>query len=296
MERYRHLIPDYEKFLRVVQTPAPTVIRANTLKTSPEVLAARLKKIGYSLSALGWDPWLFTVPNGESISSTLEHWLGHFYIQEATSALAVHILDPQPGEIILDLCAAPGGKTTHIAQKMQDKGLIIANDRTEKRLRALHSNLTRLGVTIAAVTETDGRRFPDLGIPFDRVLVDAPCSSEGRVRDQPQLLEPVDPSFLRYIISVQKGLLRRALELIKVGGVVVYATCTFAPEENEGVVSYALQRLPCELVSIELPVPGHPGVTEWNGLRWNPEVVKCVRVYPHDVNSGGLFAAKFRRL
>jgi 16S rRNA C967 or C1407 C5-methylase (RsmB/RsmF family) len=174
--------------------------------------------------------------------------------------------------------------------------LIVANDVTPKRLRALLANLSRIGVVNTVVTQWDGRNYPDLGIEFDKVLVDAPCSAEGRARENPDLRQGADINFIRSISGTQKGLLRRALELVKPGGIVVYATCTFAPEENEAVVAYAMQKVPSELLPINLPMPHAPGLTEWQGREFGEAMHLCVRIYPHHLDSGGLFLAKLRRL
>ncbi len=296
MERYRDIIPDFDAFMEILERPQPVTIRVNRLKATPEQVAERLKRQGFEVKPLSWNEWILQVEGENSVAKTLEHWLGWFYIQEASASTAVMALDPQPNEIVLDMCASPGGKTTQTAELMGNTGLIIANDTTPKRLRALLANLSRIGVVNTVVTQWDGRNYPDLGLAFDKVLVDAPCSAEGRARENPDLKQGADINFVRSISGTQKGLLRRALELVKPGGIVVYSTCTFAPEENEAVVAYALQKVPCELLPIDLPVPHSPGLTEWQGRKYGDEMKRCVRIYPHHLDSGGMFIAKLRRL
>ncbi|MFN3422621.1 MAG: RsmB/NOP family class I SAM-dependent RNA methyltransferase [Armatimonadota bacterium] len=296
MERYRDIIPDFDTFMATLERPQPVTIRVNRLKTTPEQVAERLKRQGFEVKPLSWNEWILQVEGENSVAKTLEHWLGWFYIQEASASTAVMALDPQPNEIVLDMCASPGGKTTQMAELMGNTGLIVANDTTPKRLRALLANLSRMGVVNTVVTQWDGRNYPDLGLAFDKVLVDAPCSAEGRARENPDLRQGADINFVRSISGTQKGLLRRALELVKPGGIVVYSTCTFAPEENEAVVAYALQKVPCELLPIDLPVPHSPGLTEWQGRNYGEEMKRCVRIYPHHLDSGGMFIAKLKRL
>ncbi len=296
MERYRDIIPNFEAFLEALERPQPVTVRVNRLKATPDQVAEALRRRGFDVKPLGWNEWLLQVEGEGSVAKTVEHWLGWFYVQEASAATAVIALDPQPGERILDLCASPGGKTTQMAELMRNTGLIVANDIAPKRLRALLANLSRMGVVNTIVTQWDGRNYPDLGIAFDKALVDVPCSAEGRVRENPELRKGTDPNFVLSISGTQKGLLRRALELVRPGGIVVYATCTFAPEENEAVVAYALQRVPSELLPINLPIPHTPGLTEWQGRKFGEEMRKCVRIYPHHLDSGGMFLAKLRRL
>ena len=145
MERYRDIIPDWKAFWQAIHTPLPTVIRTNTLRISPEALRGRLQAKVFSLSPLSWEETCFQVEGDIPIGNTLEHWLGYYYVQEVSQLLPVTALGPRPGERILDLCAAPGGKATQIAQYMEDQGMLVANEPSPKRLRALLANLYRLG-------------------------------------------------------------------------------------------------------------------------------------------------------
>lgn len=296
MHRYRDIIPDFEAFMETLERPKPITVRVNRLKATPKQVADALRQRGFNVTPLSWNEWFLRVEGEGSVAKTLEHWLGWFYMQEASAATAVMALDPQPGECILDLCASPGGKTTQMAELMNNTGLIVANDTNPKRLRALLANLSRLGVINTVVTQWDGRNYPDLGIAFDKVLVDTPCSAEGHARENPDLRDGADLKFIRSISGTQKGLLRRALELVKPDGIVVYSTCTFAPEENEAVVTYALEKIPCELLPIDLPVPHLPGLTHWEGREFDATMRHCVRIYPHHLDSGGMFIAKLRKL
>ena len=295
MERYKGIIPDWEGFWEAIRAPLPTVIRVNTLRISPSELRGRLEAQGFRLTPLPWDEGLFRVEGETPIGATLEHWLGYYYVQEATQTLPVLALDPRPGERVLDLCAAPGGKATQIAQRMGDRGLVVANDVSAKRLQALLANAYRLGTRSLVVTEARGESFPRPARLFDRVLVDASCSGEGTARRHPHLRRGASLGLIRRLAGLQRRLLARALELVKPGGTVVYSTCTLAPEENEGVVSWALDQGLAELVHWEPPAPHARGLTEFAGQQFRSELRGAVRIYPHHFDSEGGFIAVLRR-
>ncbi|PZN13352.1 MAG: RNA methyltransferase [Bacillota bacterium] len=298
LERYRPIIDDWNAFLEYLSRPQPATLRVNRLKADPAWVRARLAERGFHLEPYDWYPDLLRVERGpHSPGQTLEHWLGYFYLQEAAAAVPVLALDPQPGERVLDLSAAPGGKTTQMAERMGDEGLIVANDADARRLGALQHNVSRLGITAVAVTRVDGRRFP-LGVPFDRVLVDAPCTAEGNARRSGRARRGAKLHQIRRLASIQVSLLRRGLTLVREGGVVVYSTCTFAPEENEAVVDEVVRAAGGAVVVEPLPpgLPGAPGVTAWEGRRFVPEVELCRRIYPHHLDSGGMFVARLRRV
>ncbi len=202
------------------------------------------------------------------------------------------VLDPRPGDEVLDLCAAPGSKTTQIAQQMNNHGLIIANEPSLSRVTPLRSNCERLGITNVAITRYDGRVFPDY--LFDRVLVDAPCSAEGRARRDFRVCSRSSLKKSLDIQVLQKGLLRRAIRLTKPGGVIVYSTCTYAPEENELVVEAMLDEAHLEHVSVSGLIEC-PGIAEWDGKKHSDDLKLCARYYPHQNNTGGFFVAKLIR-
>lgn len=295
MERYREIIDDWDAFWEALHRPLPTVVRTNTLRIDPEDLRRRLERKGFELKPLPWDPTCFTVLGEIPIGNTLEHWLGYFYVQEATQLFPAKALDPKPGERVLDLCAAPGGKTTQMAQHMGDEGLVVANDASPSRIKALLANVYRLGLRCVVVTECPGENFPGRA-RFDRVLVDAPCSAEGVARKFPHLRRGASLAYIRQMAALQKKLLVRALELVRPGGLVVYSTCTLAPEENEGVVAYVLERKLAELLPFEPPVPHARGLERFGPLEFGTEMKKAVRFYPHHFDSEGGFVALLRRI
>jgi len=292
LPRYRSIVPDWDRLLDACRRPLPTVVRANTLRTSPEALRERLLRQGISTTQLPWEPTLLEVDR--PVGSTIEHWLGLLYVQEAVQTLPVIALDPRPGEAVLDLCAAPGGKSTHIAARMAGDGPLVLNEPNGRRQQALLANVNRLGVLNATITGYRGEQFP-LRARFDRVLVDAPCSAEGTLRKEPSLRAGAAKRTIARLARLQKRLIVRAYDLLRPGGVLVYSTCTFAPEENESVVAHLLQARPARLKPLSLPGETAPALASWQGETYPDEVRLCARVYPHKFDSGGGFVARFER-
>lgn len=295
LERYREIVPDWSGFLDAVERPEPTTFRVRRGRIEPAHLAERLREKGFELARVdGTDGFYRVVRAPYPVSKTLEHWLGLFYIQQAATGVAAPALDPRPGERVLDLCAAPGGKTAHLAERMDDRGTLVAADVDDRRLRALLGNLYRTGYASVLAVQADGRSFPG-GAAFDRVLVDAPCSAEGNVRDRGGEIQERDASFTRYVTGLQEALLRRAVEVVRPGGSVLYVTCTFAPEENEAVVDRVLRDAPVTVEPLALEVPHAPGLTSFEGEGFDSRLRGAARIYPHHLDSGGLFLARLRR-
>ena len=292
LDRYRSIIHDWEAFSAACARPLPTILRTNTLRVTPERLQARLTSHGLDARPLAWNPSLLRV-NGPA-GRLPEHWLGLFYVQEAVQAAPVHALDPQPGEIVLDLCAAPGGKCTDIAARMKGQGPLIANEPDRRRQQSLFANVRRLGALNISCTGYHGEGFPE-ATTFDRILVDAPCSAEGTLRKESALRDGAFTSTIRRLAKLQKKLLVHAYDLLRPGGVLVYSTCTFAPEENEATVAHLLASRSATLTPIDLPFGTDPGLTEWDSQAYSPALRSCVRIYPHHLDSGGGFIARIER-
>lgn len=300
-QRYRKIVPNFDAFSETLTKPLPYSIRVNTLKTTPEKLIPRLEKRGFVLEPVGWHEWFYVVRSTgrlERPGATLEHVLGYYYVQELVSALPPIVLDPRPGERILDMTAAPGSKTTQMAQMMLNKGTIVANDIDSDRISALKSNIDRLGVTNTVITRVDARRFTS-SIKFDKILLDAPCSSEGVVRKDPTAPTKISLKKIEYLSRVQKAMVKNAYSLLREGGVLVYSVCTFAPEECEEVVDFAV-KLGFEVESVKLPLKAEKGIRKWVDERgrekvFDPSVERAVRIYPHMNDTGGMFIAKLIR-
>ena len=292
LDRYRPIITEWDKFAAACARPLPTDARINPLRSSLESLRGRFAPRGITIESSAWDPC--AVRASHPIGRTLEHWLGLFYLQERVQATPVLALDPRPGERVLDLCAAPGGKTVDIATRMQNAGLVVANEPNGRRQQALLTNINRIGVWNVTVTEFRGQDFPH-AMTFDRVLVDAPCSAEGTLRKQSTLRDGAALPAIRRLARIQELLIVRAFDLLRVGGVLVYSTCTFAPEENEAVVSHLLARRDARVTAFRPPFPHSTGLEAWNGTPFETGTALCVRIYPHHLDSGGGFVARIER-
>ena len=302
--RFRTFLPDAEwaAFARALERPEPRTFRVRTGRTSPDALLDSLRAQGFALTPLAELPGVIRVDREPfPLSETLEHWLGLLYIQQAATCLPAPVLAPRPGEGVLDLCAAPGGKTSHLADLMEDRGCLVAVDLAERRVQALAGNLSRLAHASVITVVGDALRLPEVA-PFHRVLADVPCSGEGRSRREGPVV--ASSGDLRRLPRLQEALLRKALRLLPPGGRVLYVTCTLAPEENEAVVDRVL-RLPEEgpggspparLVPVRPAVPHAPGLTGFEGERWLPELEGACRIHPHHLDSGGLFLALLERL
>jgi NOL1/NOP2/sun family putative RNA methylase len=293
LERYEPIIDDFEAFRAACERPLPSVVRVNTIKATPERVRRAFDEAGVEWRGREWNDAVLEID--ASPGTTWPSFHGWSHGQEEVSAIPPVALDPDPGERVLDACAAPGGKTTQLAALMDDEGLVVANDNNLGRLSALRFNTERLGVTAAAVTNQDARNFSLKEFPFetfDAALVDAPCSCEGTIRKNPTTLDDWSEDHVRSVAGVQKGILRRAIQATREGGEVVYATCTFAPEENEAVVDHALDAEDCRLVEFDVGLDSVPGVTEWDGEEYDESVRKARRYYPHRNDTGGFFCAK----
>jgi len=298
LSRYEPIVEDYEAFLSACERPLPSVVRVNTIKATVERAKQGLAEAGIELDPVEWHPRLFRLPTDQP-GANWPYSHGWIHGQEEVSAIPATVLDPEPGERVWDATAAPGSKTTQLAALMEDRGLLVATDSNLGRLSALRSNTERLGVTNVAVTNEDARNHslkPFGGEPYDKVLVDVPCSCEGTIRKNPDTLEEWSLGHVTGIADVQKAILERAIQTTREGGTVVYSTCTFAPEENEAVLDYALESEDCRLVEFELPLTYRDGVTEWEDEVFDPQVERAKRIYPHHNDTGGFFVAKLEVL
>ncbi len=272
--------------------PEPVTFRIQQTRISPQTLLDRLKKKGFRIRKHPWHPDFFEVVQGPyPISKTLEHWLGYFYIQQVSTGILPYVLTIHPDTCFLDICSAPGGKLVHLYDVSKGQGTFVAGELQSRRLKALQVNVYRFGLWNVLTYRLDGRSLPS-NVLFDAILVDVPCTSQGNVRDSDRARKPVSQRFLRYITRTQEVLLERAIDTARVGATILYVTCTFAPEENENILTRILSRLPVKIVPIDLPVPHDTGWSEFEGQKFHPDCVHAIRIYPHHLNSGGLFLAK----
>jgi NOL1/NOP2/sun family putative RNA methylase len=291
MDRYQPLIDNWDAFVDACkQDPVPT-IRRNPLKATPQFEDQLMERFPDAEQAV-WNPNVYRLPGIESPGKSLLHWRGEYYVQEASAAIPVTILAPQPGEDVLDMAAAPGGKTTQIAARMDNEGRLVANDANPKRLQSLFANIYRTGAACTMVTSYEGQNMPE-DDTYDRILVDAPCSGEGN--ECRRTFEPADDRESSSLSNIQRQMMENAVSLLRPGGTLVYATCTFAPEENEGVVRHILDDTDIALDRIDIAAPHQTGVKTFENVEYGEEMRKTVRIFPHHMDSGGMFVAKFTK-
>ncbi|MGH7217959.1 MAG: RsmB/NOP family class I SAM-dependent RNA methyltransferase [Candidatus Microsaccharimonas sp.] len=278
-----------EEAADLLSIPRQQSVRVNTLKISPEEARSALQELGVSATQVPWMHEGLTVSEGMSLIRDSELAAnGEVYIQNAASWLPVLALSPQPGQAILDMCAAPGGKTSHIAQVTSNASQLTANDNSRPRLHKLQQNLSRLGVESVDYTLHDATRLSyKLGSElFDAILLDAPCSGEGMMQlDSKKDFESWSVAHIKRLNQLQKKLIVQAWQLLKPGGTLVYSTCTIAPEENEAVIDYLLRhnddaRLE-DLAGFRMTLPNvSAAVQQWNGKQYNPVIERTLRLHP----------------
>ncbi|KAI3405982.2 NOP2 [Candida oxycetoniae] len=290
------------EFFEANEIARPITIRTNTLKTRRRDLAQSLVNRGVNLQPIGsWTKVGLQIFDSQvPIGATPEYLAGHYIIQAASSFLPVIALDPQENERILDMAAAPGGKTTYISALMKNTGCIFANDANKARTKSLIANIHRLGCKNTIVCNYDAREFPKVIGGFDRILLDAPCSGTGVIaKDESVKISRTEKDFIQ-IPHLQKQLLLSAIDSVdadsRTGGVIVYSTCSVAVEENEAVVDYALRKRPnVKLVETGLAI-GKEGFISYRGKHFNPKLNLTRRYYPHTYNVDGFYVAKFKKI
>lgn len=304
VDRLKFLIPK-DKLNDVLESFAarrPTTIRANTLKRSASELQKILINQGAELERVDWNPLAFVVkkPELRDLTNTGAYKNGELYVQSLSSMVPPLVISPQAGERVLDIAAAPGSKTTQMAAMMENSGEIVANDTSHVRRYRLQANLDMQGVTIAKIGKTDGRsiwqEYPEY---FDKTLVDVPCSMEGRfLGSDAKTYKDWSPKKVKILSNLQRWLLRSAISATKLGGIIVYSTCTLSPEENEGVIDWILQKEAGNIEMLPIDIANLPldsAVTHWGEKQYNPDVSKCARILP-SAHMEGFFVAKLRKI
>lgn len=289
-----------EELFEALAQPAVTGLRVNTLKLSPEEFwgtGYRVWGAGFQVYPVPWCPSGFVIPSETGAGKHPFHAAGLYYLQEPSALAVAETLGPQPGELLLDLAAAPGGKTTHIAALTKNESVIVANEISQGRTKALSENLERVGSTQSVVTNEEVSKLAKhWGAIFDRVLLDAPCSGEGMFRKSQEALGMWSERNVLGCAKRQANLIDDAAKLVKVGGYLVYSTCTFAPEENEQVIAKFLKDHP-EFELCDIPLAG----TTYGRQDWlspdlqNLDVSKTIRLFPHQVLGEGHFVAKSQK-
>jgi tRNA (cytosine49-C5)-methyltransferase len=285
---------EYEEYTRRLELPLRACLRVNTLKVTVEEVREIITGQGLALEAVPWCPTGFWIGKREhGLGDSIAHFQGLFYLEDAASLLPPETLSPKLGQVVMDAAAAPGGKTTHIAALMGNSGALVANEVDAHRIRVLRFNLSRMGVLNSAVTTLDMSRLPDTEPIFNSVLLDAPCSCEGRIGEDLEALALWKISRVQRCSRLQVKLIENCFSLLTPGGTLVYSTCTMAPEENEGVVDHLLKtREDADVEEIEVPGRHVGGISEWQGTAYDDRVTRCLRLYPHHHGTQGFFVAR----
>ncbi|KAE8234069.1 hypothetical protein CF326_g889 [Tilletia indica] len=288
------------EFFEANETPRPVTIRANTLRTRRRDLAQALINRGVNLEPIGkWSKvGLQVFESPVPVGATPEYLAGYYMLQSASSFLPCIALDPQPGERVLDMASAPGGKSTYLSALMQNTGVVFANDSNKARVKSLTANIHRLGCKNVVVCNYDGRQFPKVLGGFDRVLLDSPCSGTGVVSKDQSVKTNKSYRDLQLLTHLQKQLILCAIDSVNprstTGGYVVYSTCSVMVEEDEAVVDYALKKRPnVRLVDSGIEF-GAEGFKSFQGKQFDSKMGFCRRVYPHAHNLDGFFVAKLK--
>jgi len=296
--RYHGIVDDVAAFEAACLSPLPHFFWTNPLRTTPCRLTQRLQADGFQVRPLPWHPAAFRIPAHQT--GLGRHWTylaGHFQIQEASAMVPALVLAPAPDHRVLDLCAAPGNKTVQCAVAMNNRGTVVGNDLVCGRLSPLRQSIDRLGLFNVTITCHDGVNYPPRTGPFDRILVDAPCSCEGTSRRATKRSGGQPSPHLRFQHK-QILLLSQAVRRCRVGGRILYSTCTYAPEENEAVVDAVLRQFSGRLAMVPFEVAGlrtSEGLTRWQQTAFLPEVAAARRIWPHHNDTGGFFLALLER-
>lgn len=299
IERYIQFLglEDTIKLLEANERTLIPSIRVNTLKISPVALRDKLIKKDFKLRVLEWVPYGFEVLKTKlNLGSTHEYLQGYYYLQNKASMLPPIILAPKPNETVIDMCAAPGGKSTHLAQIMNNQGALILIEKNPRRISSLEMNIRRMGITNSIILNTDARNITELNIKADRILLDAPCTGEGLIREDPSRKVSRTITDLEKMAEIQKKLLNSGLHSLKKGGFLLYSTCSISPEENEFVIDELLRsQSKFKIQKIEKTY-GIQGITHFNGNNLLDDLIYSQRLYPHLHDTIGFFLCLIKRI
>ncbi len=284
------------KLLEANEKPLNLWIRANTLKIIPDEIYKRLKEKGFILKKSEWIPYAFKIEKEISNVGSLHEYLqGYYYIQNIASMLPAHILNPTSNEFVIDMCAAPGGKSTHLAQLMENKGTLLLIERNKKRIPALKTNLYRMGIHNSIILNFDAKNLGTLDFKADKILLDAPCTGEGLIRQDPSRKNSKSIQDIQKMAEIQKELLFSGLNSLKKNGLLLYSTCSIAPEENEFVINEVLDKTSnIKIIQIEKNY-GLPGYSKIFGKTLRKELKFSQRFFPHIHDSIGFFICLFKK-
>jgi len=287
-----------DKYLDFIEEYPSVYVRVNDLKIDRDALIKRLNE-RYNITAEVFDALPNTLKfheREEDLGKTLEIVLGYYYIQGFSSMLPPYILNPSENDKVLDLCSAPGSKTTQMAELMNNKGTLIVNEIQLDRIGALIYNLDRLNIINTGVIHSKGELLTRYYFNyFDKILIDAPCSGLGIMQKKIEVNQWWSLERVNKLHDLQVRLLVAAVKMLKTRGELVYSTCTLTPEENELVIDKLLRKYPVEVIDIDLPVKYRKGFTSYDGKLLHPDLEKAVRILPWEADSDGFFMIKLRK-
>tara|TARA_Y100000310_G_C20704331_1_gene833684 strand:- start:12473 stop:13420 length:948 start_codon:yes stop_codon:yes gene_type:complete len=294
--RYEKLT-NWEDFKKYSLSFLRRSIRINTLQGTIKEIKSSIEKKGWKLQQISWckEGFWISHPKRKDVGNLLEHKLGKIYVQEAASMIPPLALQPEAGMLVMDMCAAPGSKTTQMAIMMKNTGLIVANDYKGQRLQSLGINIQRSGLTNVLVTKMSGTQFRNY--QFDKILVDVPCSGTGTIRKSLKTITIWNDKMITKLAKQQMRLAQAAFNNLKPGGEMVYSTCSVEPEENEGVVHILLKDNPnAEIIPVKLKgLKTSKPIMEFKGIKFNPKIKDSIRIWPQDNDTEGFFVAKIRK-
>ena len=293
LERMKTMLgKEYEDFLKSYEAPRQFGLRVNTLKISVEEF---LKQSPFHLTKVPWTENGFYYEEADRPARHPYYASGLYYLQEPSAMAPAAILPVEPGDYVLDLCAAPGGKATELGARLKGQGMLVANEISASRAKALLRNIELCGIKNSFITnevpKNLARVMPEF---FDKVLVDAPCSGEGMFRKDMDVAKTWDESRPEFFANLQREIVSNAISMLKPGGLMLYSTCTFASIENEGTISYILENFP-EMELLE--IPAYEGFSEGNPEWGNGDdtLKRCVRIFPHKMAGEGHFIALLKK-
>ena len=288
-----------DKYLLFIEKDAAQYIRVNTAKISREELAHILLE-KYEIKTVivnHFENILKIIEGNERIGKTIEHVMGFYYIQSLSSMMPSLVLNPTEEDVVMDLCGAPGSKSTQLAELMNNRGTLVVNEIDNERIKSLVFNLERMSVINSSVIHSKGEVLSKIyDDHFTKVLVDAPCSGLGIIQKKGEVSNWWSLDHVDRLQHLQLRLLIAAIKMAKVGAEIVYSTCTLSIEENELVIDKILEKYPVELQEISLPIPSRQAFTEYEGRQLNPELKKAIRILPWEIDSDGFFLVKMRKI
>ncbi|MDY0082928.1 MAG: RsmB/NOP family class I SAM-dependent RNA methyltransferase [Ignavibacteriaceae bacterium] len=284
-----------DKYLAFIEKETTQYIRVNTSRIGREELSnIILKKYQIKTERVNNFENVLKVTAGQDrIGKTIEHVLGFYYIQSLSSMLPPVALNPDSNNVVMDLCGAPGSKSTQLAELMENKGTLIINEADNERVKSLIFNLERMNVINSSVIRSKGEVLSKIyNEYFTKVLVDAPCSGLGIIQKKGEVSNWWSLDHVQRLQQLQIRLLVSAIKMARAGAEIVYSTCTLSVEENEIVIDKILEKYPVKLEQVNLPIASRPGFTEYGDLKFNPELKKAIRVLPWEIDSDGFFLVK----